>query len=456
MVDKRRTRKLNDADAGQGPVLYWMNRSQRAHDNWALLYAQEVAKERGVGLMVVFSMFAVPGRSNVRMYDFMVGGLKEVQETLEKKNVTFVLLEGRAEETLPDFIEKESVGELVVDFSPLRGPRKTRSTLARQLSCRVTEVDAHNTVPCWEASDKKEFAAYTFRPKIHKKYKEFSGELPALQKHPHTHRLQTKVSNDWEKAVSKLELDDSVKPVDWITPGYKAAMKQLEDFMSNKLSSYDTDRNDPNKDALSCMSPYLHFGQISAGRVLSEIDSKRGIQMDAKNAYIEELLVRGELSENFCFYTEDYDKVSGAHEWAQKTIEEHKNDKREYLYTKKEFEEAKTHDELWNAMQVQMVTEGKMHGWCRMYWAKKILEWTKSNQEAIDIALYLNDKYELDGFDANGVVGVMWSICGVHDRAWNERDVFGKIRYMNFAGAKRKFDVQAYIDRYDNQETLFN
>jgi deoxyribodipyrimidine photo-lyase len=148
--------------------------------------------------------------------------------------------------------------------------------------------------------------------------------------------------------------------------------------------------------------------------------------------------------------------VEGAHAWAQKSISEHVNDVREYIYTKAEFEAAETHDDLWNAMQMQMVQEGKMHGWCRMYWAKKILEWTPDTQTAIDIALYLNDKYELDGMDPNGVTGVMWSICGVHDRAWNERNIFGKIRYMNYAGAKRKFDIKAYIDRYGSKNRLFD
>ena len=166
--------------------------------------------------------------------------------------------------------------------------------------------------------------------------------------------------------------------------------------------------------------------------------------------------MRRELTDNFCFYTADYDKVAGAHAWAQKTIAEHAKDTREYTYQRKELETAGTHDELWNAMQIQMVTTGKMHGWCRMYWAKKILEWSDNTQMAIDRALYLNDTYELDGNDPNGVVGVMWSICGVHDRAWNETPIFGKIRYMNFNGAKRKFDVQAYIHKYSAANTLFD
>jgi deoxyribodipyrimidine photo-lyase len=169
--------------------------------------------------------------------------------------------------------------------------------------------------------------------------------------------------------------------------------------------------------------------------------------------FLEELIVRRELSDNFCFYNPNYDSVAGFHEWAQKTLEEHRGDKREYLYNKDEFESAKTHDDLWNAAQSQLVQTGKIHGYMRMYWAKKILEWTKSPEQALEIAIFLNDKYALDGCDPNGYVGIAWSVGGVHDRAWTEREVFGKIRYMNANGCKRKFDTQKYIDTWQNGKT---
>jgi deoxyribodipyrimidine photo-lyase len=245
-----------------------------------------------------------------------------------------------------------------------------------------------------------------------------------------------------------------VLPVPWIVPGAHAANKNLKDFCSQRLQKYAALRNDPNTNYLSHLSPYLHFGQLSAQRValaVQHADAER----ESKDAYLEELIVRRELADNFCLYNKNYDKVAGAHAWAQKTIAEHVSDIREFIYTPDEFEKAQTHDELWNAAQLQMAKEGKMHGFMRMYWAKKILEWSPDVQTAIDIALYLNDKYELDGTDPNGVVGVMWSICGVHDRAWTERSIFGKVRYMNYSGCKRKFDVQAYIDRYTSSSTLF-
>lgn len=159
--------------------------------------------------------------------------------------------------------------------------------------------------------------------------------------------------------------------------------------------------------------------------------------------------MRRELADNFCFYNlENYDSIKGTNEWAQKTLQDHAQDKREYLYTREKLEGGKTHDDLWNAAQLQLVNEGKMHGFLRMYWAKKILEWTASPEEALEVSLYLNDRFSLDGNDPNGYVGCMWSVCGVHDQGWAERPVFGKIRYMNYNGCKRKFDVTEFVRRY--------
>ena len=218
-------------------------------------------------------------------------------------------------------------------------------------------------------------------------------------------------------------------------------------FLQNRLPTYDEQRNDPTLDGQSNLSPYLHFGQLSAQRVALET-SKASANKKAKEAFLEELIVRRELSDNFCFYNENYDNFKGFPDWAKKTHEIHRKDRREYLYSREEFEQATTHDDLWNAAQIEMIERGKMHGYMRMYWAKKIFEWTASPEEALDIAIYLNDKYELDGRDPNGYTGIAWSIGGVHDRAWFERPVFGKIRYMNYNGCKSKFNVRAYIDKY--------
>ena len=448
-------RSVNDRAAAGGPVVYLMSRDQRVEGNWALLYAQEKALERKVPLVVVFNLFLMPARTTLRQYDFMLKGLEEVATELATLQIPFYLLEGKVEDVMSDFVKKHHVGELVLDVSPLRYSVERRKRLAAVLPCAVTEVDAHNIIPVWQASDKEEFAAYTFRPKVHRALGSFLTEFPKVKKHTYAWDKKVPVIA-WQKVLKQLPLDAAVGPTA-IIPGIKAAKKVLKEFIATKLERYHEDRNDPTLGGVSGLSAYLHFGQISAQKVAYEIAKLHDVHKEAHDAFLEELIVRRELADNYCFYNTDYDRVEGAHVWAKKTLLEHKNDPREHIYTKEQLESASTHDDLWNAMQRQMVLEGKMHGWCRMYWAKKILEWTKNPQQAIDVALYLNDKYELDGLDPNGIVGVMWSICGVHDRAWNERNIFGKIRYMNYAGAKRKFDIKAYIERYGSAEkTLFS
>jgi deoxyribodipyrimidine photo-lyase len=220
----------------------------------------------------------------------------------------------------------------------------------------------------------------------------------------------------------------------------------MKNFLDKKIYTYDRYSNDPAKDTLSNLSPYLHFGQISAQRVALEV-LKSGASQDNKDAFLEELIIRRELSDNYCFYNNNYDSFEGFPNWAKDTLNVHRIDPREYIYKAEELEEARTHDKLWNAAQLEMTLTGKMHGYMRMYWAKKILEWTESPEEAQDIAVYLNNKYELDGRDPNGYVGIAWSIGGLHDRAWKERPIFGKVRYMSNKGAKSKFDVNSYINK---------
>lgn len=223
-------------------------------------------------------------------------------------------------------------------------------------------------------------------------------------------------------------------------------MGKKNGFLTTRLKSYSSDRNNPLKPkALSGLSPYLHFGQISAQRCALEAHKVKQLFPQAVDVFLEELIVRRELADNFCFYQPHYDSLQGAWDWARKTLLDHASDDREHIYTREQLEKAQTADPLWNASQLELVHYGKMHGFMRMYWAKKILEWTNGPEEALEFALYLNDKYHIDGRDPNGYVGCMWSICGVHDQGWRERPVFGKIRYMNYAGCKRKFDVDGYI-----------
>ncbi len=449
MVDLRRTRFLNEQPiVPTGAVVYFMQRDQRVQDNWALLYAAECAKVAEQPLFVVFNLVSEFSGATLRQFDFMVRGLAEVEAELRALGIPFYLLRGDPVETVPAFVAEHSVGHVITDFNPLRFTTAWRTNVAKRLTVRMTEVDAHNVVPAWVASPKLEFAAYTLRPKIHRLLPEFLTALPRLSTPAVAASLPLPIG--WQSMIDSLAADNAVAPVTWLEPGSKAALARLKTFCKEGLYEYASKRNDPVLNQVSHLSPYLHFGQLSAQRVALDV-SKSDADRESRDAYLEELIVRRELADNFCLYNPDYDKVAGAHAWAQTTIAEHAADVRDYLYTREQFEAGETHDALWNAAQAQMMTTGKMHGFMRMYWAKKILEWTPDAQTAIDTALYLNDKYELDGRDPNGVVGVMWSVCGVHDRAWNPRPVFGKIRYMNANGCKRKFDVAAYMAQYNRQ-----
>jgi deoxyribodipyrimidine photo-lyase len=453
-MNEKRIRLLQNGSENSGPVIYWMSRDQRVHDNWALLFAQQVALQRGKELIVLFSIVPEYLEATLRQYEFMLKGLMDVEKELKRYHIPFFILQGNPPTVIPKFIKERYASNLVADFDPLKIKRKWKNETAKKIDIPFYEVDAHNIVPCFYVSPKQEFGAYTIRPKIHKNLPEFLDEFPKLKKMKSSKSFSLN-KIDWENVYSSLRVDESVKPVDWIKPGDKAAHKTLKDFIENKLDKYSELRNDPNADALSNLSPYLHFGQISAQRVALIV---KGLgNHPYSESFLEELIVRRELSDNFCYYNTNYDSFKGFPDWAKKTLNDHKKDDREYVYSLKQFEKAKTHEDLWNAAQIQLVNTGKLHGYMRMYWAKKILEWSKSPEDALKIAIYLNDKYEIDGRDPNGYTGCAWAIGGVHDRAWTERPVYGKIRYMNRNGAKRKFDIEKYILKNSSAQTdLFN
>jgi len=439
----------------KGPVIYWMQRDQRVNDNWSLTYAHEKAIETNEQLIVVFNLVNEFPGATFRQYHFMIEGLKEVEENLLKLNIQFTLLIGRPENNITDFIRRTNCSFLITDFCPLKISRLWKNQVSSKITIPFYEIDTHNVVPVWEASIKLEFAAYTIRPKINRLLPEFLDDFPKLKKM--RNESTDLIKNDWDQIYGLLEVDKTVQPVNNLTPGEDAAKKNFLSFLNEKLTKYSNDRNDPNKNGLSNISPYLHFGQISSQRI-AKILIDFSAEDNSVASYLEELIIRKELADNYCYYNDNYDNFNGFHDWAKKTLNEHRNDKRDFVYSLDEFENAITHDDLWNAAQLEMVITGKMHGFIRMYWAKKILEWTESPEQALEVGIYLNDKYELDGMDPNGYTGLAWSIGGVHDRAWSDRPIFGKIRYMNFNGCKRKFDVQGYIQKYleDEQTVLFN
>lgn len=442
-MNRHRVRTIADGAPGRGPVIYWMSRDQRAEDNWALLFAQELAVERRVPLAVVFCLVPTFLGATIRQYGFMLRGLRQTEQTLRAKGVPLVLLRGEPGREMPRFVREHAASALVTDFDPLRIKRQWQQDIASSLSVPFYEVDAHNIVPCWVVSTKQEYGAHTLRPKIHRLLPHFLEPFPELRHHPFPWRPVPQPV-DWERAEGGLAVDRSVGEIQGVEPGERAGRKSLAGFVDTRIMKYPEKRNDPSTDGQSGLSPYLHFGHVAPQRVALEVlasDAPPG----AREAFLEELVVRRELSDNFCLYNPYYDRVSGFPAWARRTLDDHRADPRPYLYGRRELESAMTHDPLWNGAQEEMVAAGKMHGYLRMYWAKKILEWTSSPEEALETAIYLNDRYELDGRDPNGYAGIAWSIGGVHDRAWGERPVFGKIRYMSYAGCARKFSVDVYL-----------
>ena len=443
-MDIRRTFSLNGRPAKAGKTIYWMSRDQRAKDNWALIYAAELAMAADSAFAVLFCLSPDFPNGNSFHYRFMINGLKETAQELEALNIPFYLLIGRPHEKIPEFVRQHKADTLICDFMPLKVPMAWRADVAAALDIPVIEVDAHNVVPCRFVSQKQEYAARTIRPKIHRVLGDFLTEFPKMQKQT-TVFSENIQKPDWKRAEALYSYSGAFP----IVSGAKAAMETLREFADEKLSYYNEKRNNPNFDAQSMLSPYFHFGQVAPQRAALDVMKADAPDAD-KDAYIEELIIRRELSDNYCLYNPEYDSIDGADKWALKTLDEHRNDRREYIYPYEAFETAQTHDTLWNAAQMQMRLTGRMHGYMRMYWAKKILEWTESPEDAFRYALLLNDTYALDGRDPNGYVGVAWSVAGVHDRAWTERPVYGKIRYMNCNGCRSKFDVDGYIRKIEN------
>jgi deoxyribodipyrimidine photo-lyase len=446
VVNPKRVRQIRVGNEVAGPVVYWMSRDQRLADNWALLYAQQLALEYRSPMAIVFCLVPEFLDATIRQYEFMLGGLEEVASNSKKYGIPFFMVVGEPRIEIPRFVNRHGIGTLVSDFSPLRFSRRWKDDVAEKIKIPFHEVDAHNIVPCWVSSGKQEYAAYTLRPKLRSLLPEFLVDFPRLKRYPYEWRSPLQ-EIDWMRARKPLKVDGTVLPVDWIMPGEKAAVKMLSGFLDKRLAEYVTARNDPTRDGQSNLSPYLHFGQISAQRVAWRAQ-RHDKHLASQEAFLEELIIRRELADNFCLYNPNYYSFDGFPKWAQATLNEHRSDPRSHIYGLEEFETAQTHDDLWNAAQLELVQTGKMHGYLRMFWAKKILEWTISPEQALEIAIYLNDRYSIDGRDPNGYAGVAWSVGGVHDRPWFERDIFGKIRYMSRSGCERKFDVKAYIARH--------
>lgn len=453
--DTRRQRPLNDKPVldDSSCVLYVMSRDQRVNDNHALALAQAQALELGVPMAVVFCLLPGSGQRAREHYQFMLDGLKEVEADLKTVHIPFMVLIGSAEERLKGVLHHLTPQAVYFDFSPLRGPRRLHQAIADAADCAVYEVDTHNIVPAWIVSDKQEYGARTLRPKLQRLLSDFVAAAPAVVEHPHrwpgTVQPMAALQDRIDKVLQSIPSNGSDTGI--FQSGEAAARKALANFVRQRLPRYADKRNDPTADAQSDLSPYTHFGQLSAAaavREALEAAGQDGELQTSVDAFVEEITIRKELSDNYCYYNADYDKLAGAPQWARQTLDKHAADDRSWLYDRQQLIQAQTHDQAWNAAQIQMMRTGKMHNYMRMYWAKKILEWSVSPHEAVENLRYLNDFYHLDGGDPGGYVGILWSVAGLHDRPWGERAVYGTVRSMVYNGLARKFDIKAYERRW--------
>jgi len=450
-IQKSRIQILNDADTANGQyVLYWMQQSQRADYNHALEYAIQQANRLGQGVLVAFGLMDDYSEANLRHYAFMLEGLQETQSTLARRGIKKIIQKGAPPEVALRLGRNASV--IVCDCGYLRHQKSWRDQVAQQAACRVVQVESDVIVPLRVVSDKAEYAARTIRPKIHNHLTDYLIDFKPTSVKKSSLNLDTKgidIANI-NAVLRKLKLDSSVPPVtSFFKGGSSRARQMFRSFLHRRLPNYVDNRNQPQTDDISHMSPYLHFGQISPLYLALQIDGVGGHLQSAKDSFLEELIVRRELAMNFANYAPNYDSYKCLPNWARITLAEHQKDPREHVYTRRQLENAQTHDEYWNAAMREMRYTGFMHNYMRMYWGKKILEWSRTPEHAFRTTLVINNKYFLDGRDPNSYTGVAW-VYGVHDRAWFERPIFGKIRYMAASGLERKCDIKGYVKKVDS------
>ena len=484
MIQPERVHYLNEEYPTRGRyVLYWMQQSQRARCNHALEFAVREADRLRVPVLCVFGITQRFPEAHQRHYAFMLEGLAQTDEALRRRGIKLTVRLDPPVDAVLSLADSACI--VVADRGYLRIQRSWRERLAKKLPCRFIQVESDVVVPVETVSGKEEYAARTLRPRIERRLERFM--MPLAETGPDRDSLDLRVSgldvSDPTRVLRKLRVGRARARIDApagrdtgatdaaagaeamsarsraggtgsssgagrLKGGPEEAGRLLERFLSEKLNSYPAEHSDPGLDCQSELGPYLHFGQISPLDVALQVRSKRGVHTESKDVFLEELIVRRELAMNFCLYNQDYDSYDCLPSWARQTLGKHARDRREYVYDEGSLERAETHDPYWNAAQNEMRATGKMHGYMRMYWGKKIIEWTRTPEEAFQTALALNNRYSLDGRDPNSFAGVAWCF-GKHDQAWKERAIFGKVRWMSAAGLDRKFSMDDYVARID-------
>jgi deoxyribodipyrimidine photo-lyase len=451
MIEAQRIQLLNEKQLDRSArfLVYWMQASQRVSQNEALVYAVELANSLNMPLLVYFGLSAAFNEASIRHYRFLAEGLLEVQQALKERSISMVVHQTGVVKGLKKLIP--FAAGVVVDRGYTRTDRQWRKEVAEILPVSLIQVESNVVVPIESVSDKEEYSAATLRRKIEPMIDYFAQPV-ALKEVKHS-SLSVEVPfpsanlSDLPGLFNILGVKDRGGKALHLRGGEGEAQKKLSLFLAERLDGYATKRNDPSLNWASGLSPYLHFGQISPVDIYHQV---RSYDLEDVPVFLEELIVRRELAMNYVYFNPLYDQYEGLPSWALKTLAHHEMDRRPYRYTYAQLEAAQTHDPYWNAAQKEMVECGTMHNYLRMYWGKKILEWSGSPKEAFVTALSLNNRYQMDGRDPNGYAGVAWCF-GKHDRPWAERVIFGNVRYMNDKGLERKFNIQAYVNRIEAQ-----
>lgn len=430
-----RVQLLNSAPfrAGAKYVLYWAQVNRRVAWNHGLAHAVELANQARLSVLFYEGLTYDYPYASDRFNRFVLEGAADTQEQLEGAGIGYVFYHRRKRSDPNDVLYRlaKDAAAVVTDDYPLWPARVFNPRVASKLDVPYYAVDSSCIVPM-SRFEKREYAAYTIRPKIRKLLPEYLRPMPAI-------RVRRKFSSKLRKpVVHRGRLSPG------LPGGSSAARKRLRRFLKHSLHRYANLSNQPSENATSGLSPYLHFGHISSLEIALAVQDYAGQHKLLPDEVLEQMIVRRELAFNFARFTEHAESLDVLPDWARKTLAKHSGDKRDPTYSRDQFENAETHDPLWNAAQKELLRTGKIHGYYRMYWGKKIIEWSATPEQALATAIHLNNRYALDGRDPNSIANILWCF-GLHDRPWVERPIFGQVRYMSFDGMRRKTDVGAYI-----------
>jgi deoxyribodipyrimidine photo-lyase len=446
-----RTRLLNDAKMQPGKyILYWSQMNHRVEANHALAFAADLANQHDLPVLLYEGLTCSYPHANDRIHTFVLEGVPETGQKLKKLGIGYIfhLRRGKRDPDEAFYRLAADASAVVTDDYPVFIAHEHNRRVSAKLRIPYYAVDSSCIVPM-NHFEKREYAAYTIRPKIRRVLDKFLEASPAVRVKRsydgpapslHTPVTDTRIA----ELVASCEIDHSVAPSTEFRGGSREAMRRLRHFLKNNLRRYASKSNQPSENATSNLSPYLHFGQISSLQVALAVREYAREHKLIPDEFLEELIVRRELAFNFARFTSKPDSLDSLPDWARATLRKHARDRREWIYSREQFERAGTHDALWNATQREMLHRGKIHGYYRMYWGKKIIEWSATHEEALETMIYIHDRYALDGRDPNTYANVLWCF-GLHDRPWAERPIFGMVRYMSLEGMRRKTDVDAYV-----------